>query len=135
MQFREPLAIYQQIGDQLCQDILERRWRPGERLPSVRELAVEIAVNPNTVVRSYAALEQAGIIRKQRGVGYFVSDDAEGIIREQHRAAFLNEKLPVLFQAMDILDIDLDEIAERYRHHQRQRDARPPAASGKATGT
>ena len=65
MEFRENQAIYLQIADLMCESILSRTWKPGERIPSIRETAEMSQVNPNTVTRTYAFLEDQGIIRNQ----------------------------------------------------------------------
>ena len=76
MEFSEPKGIYLQIADQIRERVLDGDWRAGERIPSIRELAVELGVNPNTVTKSYQRLMDRGIISSRRGLGYFVSDDA-----------------------------------------------------------
>ena len=65
--------IFRQIADQLRQAIDVNVYRPGEMLPSLRAMAVEICVNPNTVQRAYEALEREGIVKTRRGAGVFVS--------------------------------------------------------------
>ncbi|HEY1021036.1 MAG TPA: GntR family transcriptional regulator, partial [Flavisolibacter sp.] len=76
MQFRESIAIYLQIADYICERILLKQWKAGERIPAVRELAVQLEVNPNTVMRTYEFLQGQNIIYNQRGIGYFVGPDA-----------------------------------------------------------
>ena len=73
MEFHEQRAIYLQIGDYVCEKILRKEWLAEEKIPSVRELAVDLEVNPNTIVRTYGYLEGKEIIVKQRGIGYFVA--------------------------------------------------------------
>ena len=77
MEFSQPKGIYQQIADQMRDRILAGEWHEGERIPSVRELAVGVGVNPNTVTKSYQALLDREIIENQRGLGYFVAADAK----------------------------------------------------------
>ena len=77
MEFSQPKGIYQQIADQMRDRILAGEWHEGERIPSVRELAVGVGVNPNTVTKSYQALLDREIIENQRGLGYFVATDAK----------------------------------------------------------
>ena len=67
--------IFAQIAERLTEDILCGRYPPGGRLPSVRELAVEAAVNPNTVQRALVALESAGLAATNRGAGRCVTED------------------------------------------------------------
>ncbi len=70
---RDPMPIYAQLERGLRAAIATERLRGGEQLPTVRELAVELEVNANTVARVYAELERAGVIETKRGVGSFVS--------------------------------------------------------------
>ena len=76
MEFRETQSIYLQIADYVCEKILLKEWSPGGRIPSVRELAIQLEVNPNTVMRSYEFLQQEQIIFNQRGIGFFAAEDA-----------------------------------------------------------
>ena len=69
---KSSIPIFRQIADQLRQSIESSVYRPGEMLPSLRVLAIEIKVNPNTVQRAYDALEREGVVETRRGVGIFV---------------------------------------------------------------
>ena len=111
MQFRQNEAIYLQIADLACDNVLSGAWRPGDRVPSVRELAGEIEVNPNTVVRTYAYLQDQGIIVNQRGLGYFVAERAPDVTRELMRRTFVSRDLPRVFRTMDLLGMGMDELA------------------------
>ena len=114
MEFSQPKGIYQQIADQIRDRILEGEWHNGERIPSIRELAVSVGVNPNTVTKSYQALTDRQIIENQRGLGYFVAADARERILEELRAEFMREELPRAFRRMRLLGIGMDEIAARF---------------------
>ncbi len=114
MEFSQPKGIYQQIADQIRDRILQGEWGGGERIPSIRELAVDIGVNPNTVTKSYQTLMEQEIIRNQRGLGYFVAEDAETRIVREMRTEFIKEELPRLFRTMQLLDFSIDELAEHY---------------------
>jgi GntR family transcriptional regulator len=70
---RDPMPIYAQLERGLRAAIATSRIRPGDQLPTVRQLAVDLRINANTVARVYAELERAGIIETKRGVGSFVS--------------------------------------------------------------
>ncbi len=94
MEFSQPKGIYQQIADQMRDRILAGEWHEGERIPSVRELAVGVGVNPNTVTKSYQALLDREIIENQRGLGYFVAADAKRRIVDQMREEFVRDELP-----------------------------------------
>ncbi len=114
MEFKETQAIYLQIGDYISEQILLGRWNEGERIPSVRELGVELQVNPNTVVRTYEFLQNNEIIFNKRGVGYFVSDDAIVKIKDLRKKHFLEQELPQFFKTIQLLGMSFDDITERY---------------------
>ena len=76
MEFREPQAIYLQIAEYVCEKILLKIWTTDQKIPSVRELAVDLEVNPNTVMRAYEFLQNREIIYNKRGIGFFIKNDA-----------------------------------------------------------
>lgn len=114
MDFQGKKAIYLQIGDYVCEQILLKNWQEKEKIPSVRELAVSLAVNPNTVMRTYAFLEEKNIIAMQRGVGYFVAEQAYQRALDIKKAEFLTVDLPQIFKSMELLHIDLDHFTKIY---------------------
>ena len=114
MEFNQPKGIYQQIADQVCDRILQGEWNGGERIPSIRELAVNLGVNPNTVTRSYQSLLDRQIIENRRGIGYFVTGEAKQNIMRERKSEFIVEELPNLFRTMHLLDIGIEEIGEYY---------------------
>ena len=114
MEFNQPKGIYQQIADQVCDRILQDEWSGGERIPSIRELAVNLGVNPNTVTRSYQSLLDRQIIENRRGIGYFVTGEAKKNILRERKSEFIVEELPNLFRTMRLLDIGIEEIQGYY---------------------
>ena len=76
MEFKDGKAIYMQISDYISESILKGEWKEGDRIPSVREFAIEIEVNPNTVMRAYSYLQDEGVIYNKRGIGYFVGEES-----------------------------------------------------------
>ncbi len=119
MQFRESQPIYLQIADYVCERILLKEWKAGERIPSVRELAVNLEVNPNTVLRTYDYLQQNEIIQNQRGVGYHVSASAMKTALKYRRNDFMERDLPALFRNLFLLDMEMDELALMYEKYKR----------------
>ena len=117
MDFKDNKAIYLQIADIFCENILLKKWNEGERIPSVRETAVNIEVNPNTVMRTFNFLQDMEIIYNKRGIGYFVSDDAFDKTLSFKKENFLKHELPSMFKAMDLLNINFDELKEYYNAH------------------
>ena len=85
--FRTDAPIYTQLYEKLTLAIVSGGYAPGERLPAVRELAVEAGVNPNTVQRALSELERCGLVYTQRTAGRFVTGDAALIGRERQRLA------------------------------------------------
>lgn len=83
-EFQDHLPIYAQLMDTLKRRIITGRYLPGEKLPSVRELAAEAGINPNTVQRAFSELEREGLIYTQRATGKYVTENAR---RDQIRAA------------------------------------------------
>ena len=114
MDFRDKQAIYLQIAEYVSEQVLLGRWAAGDKIPSVRELASELEVNPNTVMRTYEFLNQQGVIANKRGIGYFPADDAMDKIRGFRRGQFLENDLPQFFKNLTLLGIDLREIETRY---------------------
>jgi len=114
MEFKEAQAIYLQIGDYVCEQILLGRWKEGDRIPSVRELGVALEVNPNTVMRTYDFLQGRDIIFKERGVGYFVSGASAQKIINYRKKQFLEQDLPVVFKNMTLLGMSFKELENEY---------------------
>lgn len=119
MEFYATKAIYLQIADLICEHILLKRWQAGERVPSVREMAVSIEVNPNTVQRSYSYLQEKGVIQNKRGIGYFVADNAYDLSRALKMEDFLARDCPQFFKMMDLLRLDFDEVRKIYDSQKR----------------
>ena len=120
MEFSEPRGIYLQIADQIRDRILQGEWEAGERIPSIRELAIELGVNPNTVTRSYQALLDWGIVANQRGRGYFVSDRAAERALTAMREEFVRDELPRVVRAMQTLGISIEELTDYLAQQDRE---------------
>ena len=78
--------VYEQIMAQVKYAVATGAQRPGEAIPSVRQLAVDILVNPNTVARAYRGLEREGVVERRRGVGLFVTKEAPKVCRRERKA-------------------------------------------------
>jgi len=110
MEFDQNKPIYLQICDALCEQILDGRLSPEDRIPSVREYGADIGVNPNTVARSYEKLTDSGIIYTKRGLGYFVTADARENVLQIQKKRFLEEEVPAFLRKMKLLEIDPKDI-------------------------
>ena len=120
MQFRDSVSIYLQIADYICEKILLKEWKVDERVPSVRELAMQLEVNPNTVMRTYEFLQQQNTIYNQRGIGYFVGGDAIKNATQYRKTEFMDNELPVLFRNMYMLGMDVEELKPRFEKYKKQ---------------
>ena len=114
MEFREKQSIYLQIAEYVCEQILLKQWLLNDKILSIRDLAILLEVNPNTVQRTYDFLQQREIIENKRGVGFFVTTNAEEKILAFRREQFLQNELPVFFRNMYLLKMDITELEERY---------------------
>ena len=114
MNFNNDKAIYIQIADRLCDEILAGTYQDDERIPSVREYAVLRQVNTNTAVKAYDELARSEIIYNKRGLGYFVTKGAKKKILKERKQLFMKEKLPEMFRHMQLLGIDISEIGEEW---------------------
>jgi DNA-binding transcriptional regulator YhcF (GntR family) len=120
MQFRDTASIYLQIADYICEKILLKQWKVEERIPSVRELAMQLEVNPNTVMRTYEFLQQQNIIYNQRGIGYFVGVDALKNATQYRKTEFMENELPTVFRNMFMLGMDVEELKPRFEKFKKQ---------------
>lgn len=110
MEFRSPQAIYLQIADLIVERILRGQWKQGDRIPSVRETAAELEVNPNTVMRTYTHLQDSGILETQRGIGYFVAEDGSRKALALERERFLKDELPSIFKRLELLGFSAEDL-------------------------
>ncbi|MBQ1214411.1 MAG: GntR family transcriptional regulator [Tidjanibacter sp.] len=124
MEFNSNKPIWQHICNLVADRIILGLWREGDRIPSVRELAVESQVNPNTVMRAYDLLQRDGIIISQRGIGYFVAEGAAQKALDSSRREFLENQLPPIFERMEILGISAEDVAKLFEQYKQQNSAK-----------
>lgn len=122
MDFQGKKAIYLQIADYVCEQILLAVWKAAEKIPSVRDLAISLEVNPNTVMRTYSFLEDKKIIRMQRGIGYFVDEHAFKQVIQFKKEEFLSIDLPQMFKSMELLGIDIEDIKQLYKQRKKSHE-------------
>ena len=114
MIFTNDTAIYIQMADRLCDEILAGKYKDDDRIPSVREYAVLLEVNTNTAVKAYDELSRANIIYNKRGLGYFVTPGAKKQILKERKREFMKQRLPELFRQMQLLGITLEDVKDAY---------------------
>jgi len=110
MEFNAHKPIYLQICDQLFGQILSGELKAEDRLLSVRELGIELGVNPNTIMRSYETMQASGIIYNKRGIGYFVSENAKELVLNEMKNEFIHNELPQVIKKMRLLGISNEEF-------------------------
>ena len=94
MIFSDSKAIYEQISERVCDDIISGKYKADGRIPSARDIGANFQVNPNTVVKSFELLARNEIIYYRRGMGYYVSSNALKRILDVRRKNFLGILLP-----------------------------------------
>lgn len=115
MIFTNDKAIYLQMADRLCDEILAGKYGDDDRIPSIREYAVLLQVNTNTAVKAYDELSRSEIIYNKRGLGYFVTPGAKEQILKVRREEFMKQTMPELFRRMQLLDVCIDDIVKEYK--------------------
>ena len=113
MEFQNNQPIFMQIVDVICDRVLRGEVKTDEQIPSVRELAMQMQVNPNTVQRAIERLLQGEIIYSQRGKGNFLADGAIDKIQEMRSKRFYEEQLPLIAREMNLLGITTEKISEK----------------------
>jgi GntR family transcriptional regulator len=111
MEFKDPKGIFQQIADNICDNIISGEFPAGSKIPSVREQAAAVGVNQNTIMRTYMELQRENIISNQRGIGFFVSDSAQQQIINMRKKEFFDVQLPDLIKQVKLLNLTKEELA------------------------
>ena len=115
MKFSDNKPIYKQISEYFYTNILKKKWQVDDRLPSVRELAVLMEVNPNTAMRAFHELQEQEVIYNQRGVGYFLSESGYERVKSIKKEEFIQQKLPAFIDDMNLLGITMEEFEWLYK--------------------
>ena len=108
LDYRDPRPIYEQIRQEFMRLILSGAIAPGEKLPSVRELAAEAGINPNTVQRAFSELEREGLIYTQRATGKYVTENEADI--KSAREALARTQVADFLRAMQSLGFSVGDV-------------------------
>ena len=100
--------IYLQLMERIQRDIIAGVYQPGDKLPSVRDLALEAAVNPNTMQKALSELERSGLVYSQRTSGRFITEDTEMLTQMKKELA--TEHIQEFFQKMEQLGFSRAEL-------------------------
>lgn len=125
IEFDNNLPIYLQIMNYLKKEIIRGALKPGEKVPSVRELASELQINPNTVQRTLSELEREGILETRRGLGRYVTSEESIIMNIKKEMAgdlihhFLQEMIQLGFTKHEIVSIVNDAVIQEHAQEER----------------
>jgi GntR family transcriptional regulator len=125
MEFKPNFPIYLQVADFICEKVLRNQWRNGDKLPALKDLAVTASVNPNTIIKGLGYLVDNHILTTQRGVGYFLTENARELTLELKRRQFIEDVLPEVFATMELLGLTPADLIDIH-------DAKAAAANGTA---
>jgi len=117
---RSPTPIYAQLDRAIRASIATGALVPGMQLPTVRQLAVDLAVNANTVARVYVQLERDGILETRRGVGTFVRESPSPQAARSHRERELRDLIQRFVGDAALLGFTLPELIDQLRHQEKK---------------
>jgi GntR family transcriptional regulator len=118
------VPIYLQIVNQVKYLVASDRLEAGEELPTIRALAEQLRINPNTVARAYRELELAGVVVKRRTAGTYVSDAGSPLARRE-RLKIVTERVDALLATAHQMDIDTEEVVALVRQRDQAMQPRP----------
>lgn len=107
MVWNDNTPIYRQLRDRVVAMILDGVLKPGDALPSVRQVAADFQINPITVSKAYQELVDENLVEKRRGLGMYVNEGARSALLKSERDRFLNEEWPPLAARLERMGIDL----------------------------
>ncbi|MFZ2236510.1 MAG: GntR family transcriptional regulator [Dokdonella sp.] len=117
MTWNDSTPIYRQLRDRVVAMILDGVLKPGEALPSVRQVAADFQINPITVSKSYQELVDESLVEKRRGLGMFVTEGAREALLLSERERFLTEEWPLLYARLQRMGLDLDRLLKEGAKH------------------
>ncbi len=115
--FHASQPIFVQIRQRLIEMILRKQVGEGDALPSVRQIAGELSVNPLTITKAFEALVEIGVVEKRRGLGMFVTQGAREKLLEHERDKFLKQDWPRIAAQIKALELDLSSLLTAEQGH------------------
>ena len=110
IEWSDGAPIYRQLKDRVVAMLLDGILKPGDALPSVRQVAAEYQLNPITVSRAYQELADEAIVEKRRGLGMYVTEGASEKLLTSERERFLREEWPLVLERIQRLGLSLDRL-------------------------
>ncbi|SFS66215.1 GntR family transcriptional regulator [Marininema halotolerans] len=120
VQYDQSSPIYLQLAEKIRRRILRHELDPGDKMPSVRDMAVQSNVNPNTVQRTYSELERMGIVESRRGQGTFITENEERL--EQLRDEMRQSQIASFVEGMNEMGFTSKEILSGLTHYLEQHE-------------
>lgn len=117
-EFTNDRPIYLQLIEQMTLKIANGTYQPGDKCPSVRDIATEANVNPNTVQRAFAELERNGVVCAQRTTGRYITEDAEMIGKLKEKLAF--EEIKEFLSRMQKLGLSENDIVKMISDYKKE---------------
>ncbi|MBN8647130.1 MAG: GntR family transcriptional regulator [Caulobacterales bacterium] len=108
--WRDDLPIWKQIKDRLQGAIMDETYKEGDAIPSVRQLALDLKVNPLTISRAFQELVDEGLIEKRRGLGMFVAPNVAQSLLARERENFIKNEWPEILKRIDALGLSKKEL-------------------------
>lgn len=105
--------IYRQLKERIVVMMLDGQLRPGDALPSVRQIAADYQLNPITVSRAYQELADESLVEKRRGLGMYVTEGATGKLLASERERFLREEWPAMVERIQRLGLQVEDLLQR----------------------
>ena len=113
IQWSDSAPIYRQLKERVIAMMLDGLLKPGDALPSVRQVAAEYQLNPITVSRAYQELADEALVEKRRGLGMYVTEEAARKLLFNERDRFLREEWPQLFARLKRMNLDLQTLLQK----------------------
>ena len=110
VQWNDSAPIYRQLKERVIAMMLDGVLKPGDALPSVRQVAAEYQLNPITVSRAYQELADEALVEKRRGLGMYVTEEASKKLLASERDRFLNEEWPLVLERIRRLGLDMQAL-------------------------
>lgn len=110
IQWNDSAPIYRQLKEKVIAMMLDGELKPGDALPSVRQVAAEYQLNPITVSRAYQELADEALVEKRRGLGMYVTEEASRKLLASEREHFLTEEWPLVLERIRRLGLGVDEL-------------------------